>query len=94
MRKGTFWIEEKEEGTIWIGCEDYSVEVYGGMDYEWIYSLDRKNVLKMTRILAKTHEGSLKDMLIEEFGIYEDKTSMMQWFEENDIKYEFFSWVS
>ena len=91
MTKGTFWLEEKEDGSVSIGIEDYDVEAFGGRDYEWIYTLDRKNRKKMTGILSQTQEGTLREMIAEEFGIHLDKKSMTQWFEENKIKYEFFS---
>lgn len=93
MIKGTFWLEEKEDGSIMLGCEDYDTGFYDGGDYEWIYSIDQANAEKMATILSKTHNGSLKEMVAEEFGIHLDKKSEMEWFQLNGIEYEFFSWV-
>lgn len=93
MTKGTFWLEGREDGSIVLGCEDYDVEFYDGADYEWIYSMDRSNAEKMAAILSGTHEGSLAQMIAEEFGVHLDKKSAMQWLRDNGIEYEFFSWV-
>lgn len=94
MTKGTFWLEEKPNGGVSIGIEDYDVEAFGGADYEWIYTLDSGNIVRLTAVLAKTHTGSLEQMIAAEFGIHLDKKSMKQWFDDNGIEYEFFSWIS
>ena len=105
MTKGTFWLENKPDGGISIGIEDYDVEAFNGCDYEWIYTLDRVNKEKFIAILLKTlcedrtnatekpYTASLEAMIEAEFGIHLDKKSIMLWFEENDIQYDFCSWV-
>ena len=75
MIKGTFWLEEKPEGGVTIWIEDYNVESFGGADYEWCYSFDTANTAKLTNILSQSNNGSLKQMIENEFGIHLDKKS-------------------
>ena len=93
MIKGTFWLEEKPEGGVTIWIEDYEVESFEGADYEWCYSLDAANTMKLTNILSRSNSGSLEQMIEAEFGIHLDKKSAKQWLDENGVEYEFFSWV-
>jgi hypothetical protein len=94
MTKGTFWLEERPGGGVTIGIEDYNVESLGGSDYEWSYTLDCRNRIKMTRILSMSQAGSLEQMIAAEFGRHLDKKSIRLWLNANGIEYEFFSWVS
>ncbi|MBQ3369780.1 MAG: hypothetical protein IJG48_02040 [Mogibacterium sp.] len=93
MKKGTFWLNENKNGGVSIGIEDYEVEAFGGCDYEWIYTFDTANTLKLIATLSANNSGSLEQMITEEFGIHLDKKSMKMWLDQNDIKYEFNSWV-
>ena len=93
MIKGTFWLEEKSDGGVTIGIEDYEVEAFDGADYEWCYSLDKPNTDKFTDILSRSNSGSLEHMIEAEFGIHLDKKSAKQWLDDNGVEYEFFSWV-
>ena len=93
MIKGTFWLEEKSDGGVTIRIEDYEVEAFDGADYEWCYSLDAANTMKLTNILSRSNSGSLEQMIEAEFGIHLDKKSAKQWLDENGVEYEFFSWV-
>ena len=47
MKKGTFWLNGNKKGGVSIGIEDYEVEAFGGCDYEWIYTFDTANTLKL-----------------------------------------------
>lgn len=94
MTKGTFWIEEKPDGGVSIGVEDYDVEMFCGGDYEWIYTLDRENRKKMEDILSQLYSGTFEEMIEEEFGIHLDKKIMRLWLNENGIEFDFYSWLS
>ncbi len=94
MIKGTFWIEKSPDGKTSIGVEDYDVEVFGGMDHEMICMLDEKNLELLTKILSETHDGTLKEMIEEEFGIHLDKKSLSLWMDSKGIEYEYFTWTS
>ncbi len=94
MIKGTFWLEEKPDGGVSIGIEDYEVEMFGGGDYEWIYTLDRENRKKMEEILSKTYSGTFEEMIEEEFGIHLDKKILRFWLKDNGIEFEFYSWLT
>ena len=94
MTKGTFWINAGQDGRTSIGIEDYDVEMFDGMDYEMIYTLDAENLRKFAGKLAETHPGTLEQMIKAEFGIHLDQKSISMWMDENGIRYEFFSWMS
>ena len=94
MIKGTFWINNAQDGRTSIGIEDYDVEMFDGMDYEMIYTLDVENLRKFAGKLAETHQGPLEQMIREEFGSHLDRQSISLWMEERGIRYEFFSWLS
>ena len=84
---------EYEDGSIKIEYEDYVVDMYGGCDYESIYRLDKENAEKLRKHLEKTHTGSLKEMLNEEFGSNLKKKSIEKELDRLKIKYTHFTWI-
>lgn len=109
MVKGTFWIEERADGRVSIGIEDYDVEFFGGMDHEMIYTLDTENLRlfieklsetsgkqpgRVRPVFRKKNISSLKQLIEDEFGPHLDKKSISLWMDMKGIEYEFFSWTS
>ena len=94
MTLGTFSLSWEKDGSLQIIIEDYDIEAFGGADYETTYALDRANITKFRNILERTHSGTLKEMITEEFGPHLNKHPMSLWFDQNGIKYKLFTWVS
>lgn len=69
------------------------MEVFGGEDYEMIYTFDTDNLRKLNKKLAENNQGSLEQTIEAEFGIHLDG-GFDQWLKDNEIEYEFFSWIS
>lgn len=88
MRRGTsgFWLNEKDDGSISIGYEDYGVSEFGGGDYEQTYNLDCENALKLKHALQVTYNGSLKEMIEAAFGIEFSDRKFWSLCRENNIK--------
>ena len=94
MEKGTMRYTEAEDGTVWFGYEDYDVECFGGGDYEVTYTLDKENAEKMTRILSEHYTGTLKEMILQHFGIHMDQDSAYSWMEQHGIVFDLYTWSS
>jgi len=94
MDKGAMFYSDHQDGGITLGYEDMDVECFGGMDYEATYMLDPENADKLRAILSESHSGSLKEMIIEAFGLYLDKVALSSWFKEHDIEYNLNIWIS
>lgn len=96
MRRGTsgFWLNEKDDGSISIGYEDYGVSEFGGGDYEQTYNLDCENALKLKHALQVTYNGSLKEMIEAAFGKELSDRKFWSLCRENNIKYSQSSWIS
>lgn len=96
MRRGTsgFWLNEKDDGSISIGYEDYGVSEFAGSDYEQTYSLDSENALKLKHALQDTYNGSLKEMIEAAFGKEFSDRKFWTLCKENNIKYSQSSWTS
>lgn len=96
MRRGTsgFWLNEKDDGSISIGYEDYGVSEFGGGDYEQTYNLDCENALKLKHALQVTYNGSLKEMIEAAFGKEFSDRRFWALCKENNIKYSQSSWTS
>lgn len=94
MALGTFWLSRNIDGTATLGVEDYDVGFFDGADYEMTYKMDAENLKKFEAILSQTHEGTLEEMIEEEFGIHLNKKNIREWFEDNGIEFEYFSWMS
>ena len=96
MKKGTsgFWIQEKNDGSLVIGYEDYGVSEFGGGDYEQTYNLDSENALKLKNVLQVTNNGSLEKTIEAAFGKEFSDRKFWTFCEENNIKYSQSSWIS
>ncbi len=94
MDNGALHYMEWDDGHVEFGYEDLDVEIFGGTSYEVIYKLDKENKERMAGILSEKHTGSLREMIIAEFVVYLDKGSLYNWMKENDIEFDFWSWVS
>jgi hypothetical protein len=96
MRRGTsgFWLNEKDDGSISIGYEDYGVSEFGGGDYEQTYNLDCENALRLKHALQVTYNGSLKEMIEAAFGKEFSDRKFWSLCRENNIKYSQSSWIS
>jgi thiamine monophosphate kinase len=92
MEKGTLIFTDMGDRGVSFGYEDYEVECFGGGDYEVIYTLDRENAEKMTRILAEHYSGSLKEMILQHFGLHMDQDSAYNWMEEHGVVFKLFTW--
>ena len=89
---GSFKINRQEDGTIKITQEDYDVECFDGMCVEVTYTLNSANAQKLFEILRQRHQGTLEDMMVEEFGIALEKQSFSAFCGEREIEYETFTW--
>lgn len=92
MSKGKLHYSKNWDGGIHIGYLDTHVEVFGGLSYEANYDIDFWNVRKLRKALRKNHSGTLKKMIIEEFGEYMEKNNFVQFCNMNGIQLKAFSW--
>ncbi len=75
-----------------VSCEDYDAEIFGGSDYEYIYTFDRSNRNKLWKLLrSKNYTGSMEDMIREFFGVSLGKTPFGGFCGENGISCNLFS---
>lgn len=72
MRRGTsgFWLNEKDDGSISIGYEDYDVSEFGGSDYEQTYNLDSENALKLKFMTMQTLTPIVLQELIDKIDVF------------------------
>ena len=94
MIKSEFVLKEQKDGGISLSYEDYDVDLLGGRDYEVNYSLDAENVQKLRSYLSEKHTGTLKEMIVEEFGTNLDKKSFSQTCKDEGISFGLFTWSS
>jgi len=91
---GIFNMSEFEDGSFRISYEDYKADILGGSSYEAIYDVDSDNKNKLISYLENVgNKGTLKEMLVLEFGERLDKKSFATICDENDIKYKLFTWI-
>ena len=88
MTLGEFALKEYSDGGIRIIYEDYGVEMFGGWDYEATYVLDAGNRRLLEEYLRINNRGSLKEMLVSEFGKALEKKSFAAVCDENGIQFE------
>lgn len=94
MTAGNAFIHDSPSG-LRVGCEDQDVECLGGGDYEFTYTMDRKNRNKLWKILrSKNMTGTMEEMIKAHFGQKLEKTPFGEFCDENGIKYELFTWIS
>lgn len=94
MSLGTFWLEEKPDGEVQLGVEDYDVAFFGGADHEMIYTLDPENAKKFFEVLSGICTGTHEEMIEEVFGIHLSKVRVGEWLKEYGIEFECFTWTS
>ena len=82
------------DGSLVVSYADYGSEFYGGMDVEVIYRLDPGETEKLRAFLSERHVGSIESMLMQECGQNFMKRGPMELFEEAEVKYEKFVWIS
>ena len=70
MSSSGVWIKDLGEKGITIGVTDFDVSAFGGDDWEWSISLDRKNADVLIFNLKKElgEEMTLKQMIISKFS--------------------------
>ena len=86
---GAFSYVEHQDKSIRISYEDSFV---GGGSYEAIYDINSVNRENLERLLA-CHAGSLKQKITAEFGKCLEKKSFAEFCDQNDVKYELFTWI-
>jgi len=94
MEKGMVRI--KDAGTVLqVSYEDLDVDVFGGGDYEVIYTLYGEERSKLVKALNdEGYSGSSEEMITAYFGAYLNKGSFSAYCDEHGIKYELFTWLS
>ena len=94
MRKGYAIIHDSPSG-VSVNCEDFDVEVFGGSDYEFTYTLDKLNRDKLWELLCLENlTGSMENMIKEYVGECLEKVPFGAFCEKHGIQYELFTWVS
>lgn len=93
MNRGAINIEDSGE-KLEIQYEDLDVETFGGSDCEAIYTLNQENRQKLFTLLSEDHCGSLREMIIDHFGSYLEKESLITFLQRHSIEYTLFTWIS
>ena len=94
MIKGKAFVVDRPEKLV-ISCEDYDVEAFDGLDYEFTYTFDGKNREKLRSILeAEGCAGSMEEMILAFFGESLDRIPVSLFCDEHEIRYDLFTWVS
>lgn len=93
MTKGKISIEFLSDNSLSISIEDYGVELFDGMDYEFTYIIKEENIDNFCNKLGCTKEN-VKEKIIEVFGESLEKQSINNWLKANNIKYDLHSWIS
>ena len=87
-------ITKSDSGELKIVQIDYDVPSIGG-DYEAVYKFDSDNAKKLYDYLVNQgNEGTIEEMIVAEFGESLEKVVLSKVLEENDIKFEIFTWIS
>ena len=70
MSSSGIWIKDLGEKGIIIGVTDFDVSAFGGDDWEWSITFDRKNADILINNLRKElgEEMTLKQMIISKFS--------------------------
>ena len=82
------------DGSLVFSYADYGVESFGGMDYEVTYRLDAMNTEKLREFLSKKYSGSLMYMIEQECGQDFRKKGPEELFEEVNVEFAHFVWIS
>ena len=93
MTKGKVSVDFLSDNLLSISVEDYKVELFDGMDYEFTYLIKEENIDDFCNKLNCTKEN-VKDKIIEVFGESLEKQSISKWLRANNIKYDLHSWIS
>ena len=93
MREGTsgFWLEEKN-GEIKIGYEDYGVSMFGGGNFERVYTLDKENSEKFISELKKEYTGTLPQMIESAFSKNFSDSIFGDFCKKHNIEYSSSTW--
>ncbi len=84
---------EDKNGNVTISYEDYGSP--SGFDYECTYKLDSGNAGKLNDYLRSIgREGTLREMIAQEFGEELKRKSFSAELDRQSIKYERFIWES
>ena len=69
-RSSGVWVEDYEDRGIIIGVTDFGVEAFGGSDWEWSATFDRKNADILIANLKNEFGDNvdLEEMLRSKFG--------------------------
>ena len=60
-----------------------------------MYKVDSDNAKKLYDYLVNQgNEGTIEEMIVAEFGESLEKVALSKVLEENDIKFEIFTWIS
>ena len=95
MSMGKATITKSGSGELKIVQIDYDVPFFGGADYEAVYKFDSDNAKKLYDYLVNQgNEGTIEEMIVAEFGESLEKVALSKVLEENDIKFEIFTWIS
>ena len=91
---GAAIIKDSRNG-LTICCEDFDVDCFDGMDYEFTYTLDKINRDRLREALrAEKLRGSMKRMITNYFGVALEKRLFTRFCREHGIKYDLFTWIS
>lgn len=83
---------QNNEGSIRVEVVDYGVEEFGGRDWESWYELNKVNAEKLYTELSKIHSGTLKEMLILEFGERFNTLGFEKFCKEHNVEYSHMTW--
>ena len=94
----SFYLCEEHWGSIQFefidGCLKVFVHIFSGpMEMERWYKFDKENTELFQKILVE-NKNNFKKYVIENFGMEKGYEKLLEFWNENNIKYEYNSWSS
>ncbi len=87
-------IVKESETALSISCEDYNVAVFGGADYEFTYTFDPINRIKLLDTLkAEGFCGTTSEIIIKKFGEHLELCGVSAYCDQHGIKYKTYSHI-
>lgn len=85
MKSSGLFFGYKDDGSVYLGYEDYDVEFFDGYDYEVTYILNRANFDILCQCLKIVGDQDVRDILISTFGYYFDSIKFENFCQQNGI---------